>query len=383
MTATESTSISGGALRLESGEPIKDPAFLISDSKVIHLPSLSPGGAKRPFLQPFGVVMGGNISGESRGVEALNDKAMRASIKELGVQTTVQVKPIIVLDEHDKPHRVYALISGNRRTSILRDMLAKGEIEEELVDDSGGACANRKALIPIEEAEELHIAGISSDEAHNLRENSMRKIIDPIDKAHAIFKLRNPPPGAPRATAAEMALVLTGPEGKPLGDSTIRAYLRLLKLHPSLQTAVRKGVMRFSLAATLADDPPEEQIATLQAIMDAQTRSSNKTTAAEEVVKKRKQAKRKDADGEVIHREPMSGKDIRETLKDLTAIDQWDCLPKTSKLNHAGYEIIVAIMKDLHTFCDGGLTPKNVKPEELTLPLKTRILDYLSSVAHR
>ena len=377
---------SGGAqpLRLEStGEPIKDTAFLLSDSKIVHLPSLSPGGAKRPFLRPFGVVMGGNISGESRGVEALADKAMRASILQLGVQTTVQVRPIIVLDENDKPHRVYALISGNRRTSILRDLLAKGEVDEEVVDADGEVKLNRLALIPIEEAEELNIHGISSDEAHNLRENSMRRIIDPIDKANAIWKLRNPPPGAPRATAAEIALVLTGPEGKPLSEGTIRAYLRLLKLHPSLQKAVRQGVMRFSLAATLADDPPEEQIATLQAIVEAQQRASNKTTAAEEVVKKRKQAKRKDEDGEVIHREPMASKDIRNTLKELTAVDQWDCLPKTSKLSKEGYEVVVAIMADLLKFCEGGLTPKNVKPEELTLPLKTRILSYLAQVAPR
>ncbi len=390
MTATEkeqtisAAAMREGQLRLEStGEPIKDTAFLLADSKIVKLPALSSGGAPRLFLRPFGVVMGGNISGEDRGVQALGDKAMRASILALGVQTTVQVKPIIILDDHDKPHRVYALISGNRRTSILRDLLAKGEVTEEIVDADGVVGLDRKALIPIEEAEELHIAGIDSDAAHNLRENSMRRIIDPIDKAHAIDKLRNPPPGAQRATAAEIALVLTGPEGRPLKDDTIRAYLRLLKLHPSLQKAVRQGVMRFSLAATLADWTPEDQIATLQDIMEAQKRASNKTTAAEAVVKKRKAAKRKDEDGEVIHREPMASKDIRNVLKELTATDQWDCLPKTSKLSKEGYEVVVAIMADLLKFCEGGLTPKNVKPEELTLPLKTRILSYLVQVAPR
>lgn len=388
MTATKSitrgqTFISG--LRLEStGEPIKDTAFLLSDAKPVTLPPLSSGGAKRQMLRPFGVLMGGNISGEDRGTQALSDKAMRASVLALGVQTTVQVRPVILLDDNDKPHRVYALISGNRRTSILRDLLAKGEISEENVDSDGVVTLNRGALVPIEEAEELHIGGISSDEAHNLRENSMRRIIDPIDKAEAIFKLRNPPPGAQRATAAEMALVLTGPEGKPLGESTIRAYLRLRKLHPSLKDAVRKGEMRFSLAATLADDPPEEQIATLQAIREATARSSNKTKAAEEVVKKRKQAKRKDSDGETIHREPMAGKDIRDTLwKELMAVEHWDCLPKTAKLNKVGYETIVAIMQDLHLFFDGGLTVKSAKPQELTLPLKTRILSYMSKCAPR
>ncbi len=101
-------------------------------------------------------------------------------------------------------------------------------------------------------------------------------------------------------------------------------------------------------------------------------------------MKKRKQAKRKDADGEVIHREPMSGKDIRDTLwKELMAVEHWDCLPRTAKLSKVGYDTIVSIMTDLHSFFDGGLTVKNAKPEELLLPLKTRVLSYMAKCAPR
>lgn len=344
----------------------EDHEFLMSDARPIRLES---GGVKRLFIRPFGVIMGRNISGQQRAQEAMKDPAMTASIKGLGVQRNIEVRRVEI-----DGRKVYQLITGNRRTALLRYLIAKGEVMP--LNEDG--THNRKALLPIELAEELEIEGIDSDDARNLLENSMRKAMSPIAKAHALYNLKHPKEGEPKASEDAIKLVMTGPNGKPLGKSMIYQYLNLRKLHPSVQDAVDSGLIPVNEGAAMASDSHEEQLQTLQAILDAKRNGGSKP---EEIIKKSKLAKRVDEYGEKIHRDPMASHEIRATLKEFTLTESWDCLPGTSKLNNEGYGIVTSIFKDLALFCEGGLTTRNVKDENLTLTLKTRILSYLAPVA--
>jgi hypothetical protein len=223
------------------GEALIDLQFELDHSK----PVLKNG---KLYINPFGVLMGKNLSGEDRAVEAIKDKAFMATIRRFGV-----IQPVIVKRVDYEGKKVYGVVAGNRRTFGLRHSISQGEIP---LDDE-------RALLPLYEMNDISLDNVSSEDAANLLENAMRKGMDHISKAHAIQRLIT---GG--ASHEELSLLVTGQNRKPLSKEAVRQYLCLLKLHPTVQAAVREGVMVPSMASRIADLSYEEQLSTLAKIRD-------------------------------------------------------------------------------------------------------------------
>jgi ParB-like chromosome segregation protein Spo0J len=304
------------------------------------------------FMNPFGVVLGNNLSGQTRGEEVLHDKAFMNTTRRFGV-----IQPVIVRRIDHEGVKAFIVVAGNRRTFAMRHLVASSELEGD------------KALLPVYEMNTVDLEHVSPEDAANLLENGMRKGLDHISKANAIDRLIS---GG--ASPEEVALLVTGPNGKPLGREAIRQYRALLKLHPSVQEAVKKNVMMVSKAATIVDFTEAEQLQALALILEAQGMSHNKHAAADEVIKKMKAEKRYDEDGEQIFDSPRNAVEIRRMALALSKIENWDCLPKTSKLSNEGYAIVASIFSDIEAWLQGGLTPKKYDPANIALTLQTRIL---------
>lgn len=315
------------------------------------------------YINPFGVVLGRNLSGQSRGDETLTDKPFMTTTARFGV-----IQPVIVRKVDHQGVKAYTVVAGNRRTFALRHLIGTGVIPAD----------SPRALLPIYEMNEIELSGVSPEDAANLLENGMRMGLDPIAKAQAIDNLVT---GG--ASKEELALLVTGPNRRPLTGESIRQYRKLLKLHPSVQDALRKNIMIVSVANRIADMPHDEQLKTLQRITDAQSTGKNKHAVAAEIVKRVKKEKRQGDDGEPIFDAPRGAADIRRIVKQLGKVEAWDCIPKTAKISKEGYQALAATFVDFAAWLEGGLTPKKYKPEDVALTLQTRILATMAQLASR
>ena len=224
--------------------------------------------------------------------------------------------------------------------------------------------------MPIYEANTINLTGVTSERATNVIENSQRKRVDPIEKARAMKKMLDD-----GASFESICLLFTGPDNKPLKRRMVQNYLRLLDLHPSVQDAVRDGLIKVTQAQCLLGLSDAEQIKTLQGIREALGLGvSNKENAVEQVIAKTKRDKRLDRDGQPMYDLPRAAPEMRRQFKLLTQVENWDCLPKTTKLTNEGYAAVVELFRDILTWSEGGLTPKSYKPEDMTLALKSRVL---------
>ena len=340
---------------LETVESV-DPLF----NRDVRKPELRDG---KLFINPFGVLLGKNLSGQERGHEVLNDKPFMQSAARFGILQPVIVRKIAAAEWIHEGTRPYTVVAGNRRTYALRHLVGSGTFEE----------GDPRGQIPIYQMNEMELEHVSPEDAANLIENGMRKGLDHISKAQAIDRLVK---GG--ATPDELALLVTGPNRKPLGKEAIRQYRQLLKLIPSVQDAVRNGIMKVSRASTLATMSESEQLEALEVILAAQGMSkNNKNAATSDALRKLKKSKRTDDDGEAIHDDPRSAIEIRRVVAGLKKTEAWDCVPKTQKLSKEGYEAVTSIFASLDTWLQGGLTPRKYDPAQIALGLKTQILAAL------
>lgn len=310
------------------------------------------------YINPFGVILGQNLSGLNRGPEVLTDAAFMNATRAFGI-----VQPVIVA----KRDGVYHVLAGNRRTFALRHVIAKGEIAP---DDP-------RALLPIYEANEIAIGdGVSQDSAINLIENAMRKRIGHIAKARAIDDLMSK-----GATWTQVALLVVGPTGRPLKPESIRQYRQLLKLHPSVQKAVDDGLMKVSRAQSLIRSSPDEQIRALADIEEAsKAGGKSKQAAVSAVIHKLKKSKRQDRDEQPIFDMPRNAPDVRRAFKAFTVPETWNMLSKTRKPKPEHTALLIEMFLDIGTWLEGGLTPRKYQPEDLTLALKTRLVAAVASL---
>ncbi len=303
------------------------------------------------FISPFGVRMGKNISGQHRAEKALRKKAFVNSIANLGV-----TRPIEVQKDDDG---YYNVVAGNRRTAVLRHLIGTGVIDKD----------SPLALLPIYEPSSIKMKTVTSGDAANLIENSMRERISHVAKAIAIDEYMSK-----GATLAELGLVIVGENNKPLKMEAVRQYRQLLKLHPSVQEAVDDQVLTVMQASSLATMEHAEQIKALQVIKEAQEGSKSKDKSTREALQKMKAKKRLDPDNEPMYDPIRHGTDVRSLFDKLTSVSVWQMVPKAAKLSPKGYKALTAICRDIHTWMLGGLTTKNGKREDVALALKTRIL---------
>lgn len=333
-----------------------DPLWSKADRK----PTMRAG---KMYINPFGVIMGKNLSGQTRGENVVTDKAFMRTTERFGI-----INPVIVRQIDTDGVTAYLVVAGNRRTFALRHLVGTGVID----------ATDSRALLPVYEMNNIELAGVSPEDAANLLENGMRQGMDHIAKARAIDALI-----VGGASKEELALLVTGPNRKPLSGEAIRQYRKLLKLHPSVQEAVVSNILKVMTASQIADDTHEEQLKYLQRVIDAQVGSKNKHQAAQDAIKKAKKEKRTDEEGEPIFDAPRTAIDIRRAVKKMSKGENWDCIPKTSKLSNDGYKAVAEIFADFSAWLEGGLTPKRYQPEEIALALQTRILATLHRIAPR
>jgi ParB-like chromosome segregation protein Spo0J len=336
---------------MQPNETIIDHDFDITESEPV-----TRNG--KMYINPFGVLLSDNISGQERAESVHKDAAFLNSIRVTGILQPVNVEPSEV---GGKP--VWRVSAGNRRTAALRLLISKGDIPQ---DDA-------RSWLPIYPQNAASIGGVSDGVAVNLIENSMRKRMDHISKARAIQALIDQ--GTPKD---KIALMVTGSNGKPLGKSQIYNLLKLLKLDPQVQRAVSDGWVHINHAVIMSDMSPEEQLADLQTIMDAQPGQRSKV--AEETVKKRKKERRTDREGNPIHGDPLGAREMVQFFRDASKSETWDCIPKGAKLGPVAYTALTEIFSDLETWAQGGLQPKTIKPNEENLTLKLRILQNMQTL---
>jgi hypothetical protein len=344
-------------LKTYSDGGIEDPQF----EPTLRKPIKRDG---KLFISPFGVILGKNLSGASRADQVIHDKAFMAATQKFGVVQPVNVRRVALAEGK----QAYLVVAGNRRTSALRHLIATGVIPQDDV----------RASMPIYEANEIVLDNVTPEDAANLLENAMRKRISIVDRAKAIDGLMKD-----GATVEEVGYLVTAANGKPLSRSSITQYRLIMRCHPAIHKALDDGQVTLGEASLLGAKPHEEQVELLQKMMEARIGAKNKNKAGFDVIRTSNLEKRKDKDGQLIYDPPRSGADIRRAFRPLKKVEEWDCVPKSSKLSNEGYKVVAEIFEDINTWLEGGLTPKNCDPEKLTLTLKTRILAAMARLAPR